>query len=141
MRRVSEAQEAAPPPLAQAVDGNRQQLDIVPIFQFVRAPAQERSNTRDVFAKCHQTFLTDFFQASLLNYIRALPIVSAVQHRQDLSSAEAPQRLLWVIGLTRKSHPKHVDRSPQIDDLESSLGANNGMPAIGPQCQIRAHFQ
>src|SRR5258708_31659913 len=105
MRRVSEAQEAAPPPLAQAVDGNRQQLDIVPIFQFVRAPAQERSNTRDVFAKCPQTFLTDFFHASLLNYIRALPIVSTVQHHQDLPRAEAAQSLIRVTRLARTTNP------------------------------------
>src|SRR5260221_14765462 len=102
MRGVSKAQKAAPPPLAQAVDGNRQQLDIVPIFQLAHAPAQERSNTRDVFAKCHQTFLTNFFQTSLLNYIRALPIVSTVQHHQDLSRAEAAQSLIRVTRLARK---------------------------------------
>src|SRR5258706_7873359 len=99
MRGVSKAQKAAPPPLAQVIDGNRQQLDIVPIFQLVRAPAQERSDARDVFAKRRQTSLPDRFDAPLGDYVCALPIVGAVQHHQDLPSAEAAQSLIRVTRL------------------------------------------
>src|SRR6202140_3998362 len=141
MSGVSQAQKAAPPPLAQAIDGHRQQLDIVAVYQLVHAPAQERSDARDVFAKRRETFLPDYFEAPLRDHIGALPIVGAVKHHQNLPCAEAPQRLIRVTRLTRKTHPKHVDRSPQIDDLEPSFGANNGMPAICSQSQIRAHFE
>src|ERR1700681_4496613 len=108
MSGISEAQKAAAPPLAQAIDGNRQQLDIAPVFQLVRAPAQEESDTRNVFAKRRQPFLPDHFEVSLRDHVCALPIVGAVEHHQDLPRAEAPQSLIRVAWLTSKTHPKHV---------------------------------
>src|SRR5207245_444156 len=99
------------------------------------------SNTRNVVAKRRQTLLPDRFDVSLRDHICALPIVGAVKHHQDLPRTEAPQRLIRVTRVTRKTHPKHVDRSAEIDNLESSFGPNNGMPAICPQSQVRAHFE
>src|ERR1017187_6018742 len=141
MRGISQAQEATPRPPPQVIDAHRQQLDIVPISQFLHASAQKRSDPRNVFAKRRQSLLPYDFELPLRDHIRALPIIAVVQHHQNLTAAESPQGLLRIARLAAKPHPKHVDGRTQIDHFQPSLLPHYRMPPVRPQSQLGTDFQ
>ena len=51
MGTVANAQQSGLGPLAQAIHGYRQQLDGIPVFNFIRSRTQKRSYLRQVLPK------------------------------------------------------------------------------------------
>ncbi len=117
MRGVADAEQSRPVPFAQTIYQYRQQLDLIPIANFVDAFTQERSETENVLAKLFQTSLFDFFQRALANDIAALPIRVAINHHHHLAVGEAPQSLTLIVRFTWQTKPQHIYRRAQTFDL------------------------
>src|SRR5450631_2376716 len=80
MRRVADADEPRLVPLPQAIDRNREQLDVIPAFEFVDAVAQVRRRLGHAIAERRQAALLHRVDATLWNDEGALPIVTTVEH-------------------------------------------------------------
>src|ERR1700730_9210690 len=87
------------------------------------------------------TLQPDLIEGPLRDYVGALPIIAAVKRHQDLPRPEAAESLIGIVWLPREPHPKDIDGGSKIDRLEPGLLANDGMAAIRPHGQVRAHFE
>ena len=103
MSGIADAQQPGPIPLAQAIDANRQQLDIIPIAELTDAVARKRDQGRDLVAQGGQPPLPHFIGGSLGYDIGALPIVPTVDHRQDPAGLDAAEALPRIAGPARQA--------------------------------------
>jgi hypothetical protein len=93
---VTDAQQPGPIPLAQAIDANGQEFDIVPTAEFTDAIARKRHERRDLVAQRRQPPPPDFIGGSLRDDIRALPIIPTIDHGQDPAGLDATETLLRI---------------------------------------------
>ena len=91
MRCVSNAEEPGPVPLAQPIDLNRQQLDVVPIAELADTIFQERIHLHDVGAKSVDATTPNLVESSFRNDERALPIIPAIEHHENTSKIDAAE--------------------------------------------------
>src|SRR5580700_6786249 len=80
MGAIADAQEARPRPALQPIDGDGQQLDVVPVPEFAGAVAQKRRKPQDLIAKAVETARAVCVIAALANDEGALPIVATIEH-------------------------------------------------------------
>src|SRR3954454_8956572 len=109
MGGVADAQKSSPPPLPETIDPDGQELDIVPVSQFVYTPAQEGRDLHEVFPKRWQTLRPDLLECTFGDYVCALPIVAAIERNQNFPPPEAAKCLRGILGPAREPHPKHIN--------------------------------
>jgi len=85
---VADAEQAAAGPVAQAIDGDGEQLDVTPIFQLGGAALQEGSDGLEVAAKGGQAIFLDGSETVFGDYVGALPVITAVESYEELPGAE-----------------------------------------------------
>jgi len=88
VRGIADAEKAAAGPVAQAIDGDGEELDVVPIFQFDGAALQNGGDRFEVVAKGGQAIFLDGCESTLGDDVGALPVIAAVESYEELSSAE-----------------------------------------------------
>ena len=96
---------------------------------------------RDLVAQGRQPPLPDLVGGSLRDDIRALPVVSTVDHRQDPAGLDAAEALLWIARPPRQPQPQRIYRRTEVDDLEAGLLAHRRMAPIRPDGQIGANLE
>src|SRR5260221_6863596 len=141
VRRVADAQEARPVPAAQAVDSDGEQLDVAPVAQLLEPRAVERGEPGDLLAQGGEAALADLLEAALADDEGALPVIAAVEHHQDAAGVDAAQRLRRGVRVLGNTHPQHVDRRAEIDDLEPRLLPQSRMAAIRADDEAGADVQ
>ena len=75
-------------------------------------------------------------EAALRNDERALVVVAAVQHDEDLAGAEPADRLLGVVRAARKAHPERVHGRPDILDRKAGLFAHQRVAPVGADDEV-----
>ena len=85
---VADAEEAAAGPVAQAVDGDGEQLDVAPIFQLGGAALEEGGDGFEVGAKSGQASFLDGSESVFGDDVGALPVITAVESYEKLTGAE-----------------------------------------------------
>src|SRR5205823_13933731 len=93
MSGIADHQQTRPPPLLQPIDGNRQELDIVPTADFPEPILHERGDRCDRLVQGIEALALYLIEATLVDDQRALPVVAAIDHHEDTASADAAQRL------------------------------------------------
>src|SRR5207244_536665 len=77
VRGVADTEETGPVPFAQAVDLNREQLDVSPIPQLRNPISQERIHLHDITPECVDTATLDLRESAFLDHQPALPVIAA----------------------------------------------------------------
>ena len=131
VRGIADTEQAGARPLAQAIDGDGQELYVVPIFPGGGAIAEERRDRGDVLGESRQTFLLERGQGVLGNYVGALPVITAVESDQNPAGAETAQSFVGIRGLAGETHPEDVDGSAQVVYFQAGFFADDGAAAIG----------
>jgi len=96
MRSVADAQQAREMPLPQPVDLHREQLHLIPAFEFSRSIAQIRRNPRDGVAQHVQPVALDFLERTFPNDQPGLKIIAPVDQDQHLPIVDISQHLLGI---------------------------------------------
>jgi len=86
---IADAEQAAAGPLAQAIDGHGEQLDVAPIFQLGGAALEERGDGFEVAAKSGPAIFLDGCESAFGDDVGALPVITAVDSYEEFSGAEA----------------------------------------------------
>ncbi len=76
--RVAYAQQSGPIPLSQTVNLDRQQLDLLPIFQFLNPIAEVRRDAQNDLAKQLQSVAFHFFERTFTNQQPGLKVVAPI---------------------------------------------------------------
>jgi len=118
-------------PNPQTVDGYAEQFDIRPVLQFGGPVPQIGDEAGDFLAEGRQTAATHIVKPALRNNEGALPIVLAVEHHEDPARVKSVKGLSGVPGPPRQSHPQHIHRGSEIDDLETGFLAHRRMTPVG----------
>src|SRR5438445_1229810 len=137
VRGVADTEETGPVPFAQAVDLNREQLDVSPIPQLRNPISQERIHLHDITPECVDTATLDLRESAFLDHQPALPVIAAIQHHEDPPEIDAAEHLLRIAGLSGQPHPEHVHGRAEVDRLKPGRRAHAGVPPIGGHDQIR----
>ena len=85
---VADAEESAAGPVAQAVDGDGQQLDVAPVFQLGGAPLQKGCDGFEVLAKSGEAFFLNSLQAAFADDLGTLERITPVKRYKEPSGAE-----------------------------------------------------
>ena len=85
---VANAEEAAAGPVAQAIDGDREQLDVAPLSQLGGAALEEGGDGFEVGAKSGQAIFLDGSESAFGDDVGALPVITAVESCEELTGAE-----------------------------------------------------
>src|SRR5665213_996303 len=136
MRGIANAEQAGPVPLPQAVDLHRQQLDLLPILQFLHAIAEERSDLENAFSKRLQPRALCFLKGILTDNESSLEIIAAVDQDQCLAVIDGAQELLWISRLAAQAKPEHIDRNAEFDYFHLSRLARRGVTAVTAHHQV-----
>jgi len=88
---VADAEQAGTLPLAQAVDLHREELDRVPVRQLADPVAEERHHGGNGVAERRQAPTTQLVVPTLGDDEGALPVVTAVEHHQDVARAQVAE--------------------------------------------------
>jgi len=123
-------------PNPQTVDGYAEQFDIRPVLQFGGPVRQIGDEAGDFLAEGRQTAATHIVKPALRNNEGALPIVLAVEHHEDPARVKSVKGLSGVPGPPRQSHPQHIHRGSEIDDLETGFLAHRRMTPVGAHDEI-----
>jgi hypothetical protein len=86
---IADAEKAAAGPVAQAIDGDGEQLDVAPIFQFGGAALEEGRDGFEVAAKSGQAIFLDSSESVFGDDVGALPVITAIDSYEELSGTEA----------------------------------------------------
>src|SRR5580704_12898518 len=84
---IADAEKAAAGPVAQAVDGDGQQLDVAPVFQLGGAPLQKGCDGFEIVTKSEQALFLDGFESAFRYDAGALPVITAIKRYEELPSA------------------------------------------------------
>src|SRR5215472_1399457 len=100
---------------------------------------QNGRNLHNVRAEAFDTPALQLFGASLENRKRTLQVVSAVKYDEKLAAIgeERDHRVVCSLGQT---HPQCIGRSAKVLNRQARAVSNHGIPAIGPNDEIRADF-
>ena len=117
MRRIADAQQPGAVPLPQAIDSDCQQLYLVPRGE-LGDPVREKGHDADnLRAKRLEPPPAQLVIAALRNHVRALPVVDAIQHDEDVAVADvAERRHPGIGGALRQAHPEDIDRRTDLFD-------------------------
>src|ERR1700692_614667 len=85
---VADAEESAAGPVAQAVDGDGEQLDVAPVFQLGGAAFKEGGDGFEVVAKSGQAIFLDGYESAFGDDAGALPVITAIESYEEFAGAE-----------------------------------------------------
>ena len=119
MRGVADTQQAGTVPLPQTIDLHRQQLDLLPILQFLHAIAEERSDLQNGFSKCLKPTRLYFRKRVLLDDESGLEIIAAVDEDEDSAKIDVSQELVRIAVVARNTEPENVDGNAILVNFES----------------------
>src|SRR4030095_6503199 len=137
--RIANAQESRAIPLAQTVNLDCQQPDLIPALQFSYTVAQERHNRYNVGSESFESFSLDPVEFTLTNQVCALPVVVTVEHHYHLALTDASQGLLAIFRSPEYAKPQHIHGRAELIDLKSGLLSHNRIAPTAPDTQIRAN--
>src|SRR5665213_1003516 len=140
MRGIANAKQARTVPLPQAVDLHRQQLDLLPILQFLHAIAQKGGDLENAFSKHFQPTGLDFLKRAFLDDESGLEIIAAVDQDQRLAIIERAQDLFGVARPSAQPKPENIDRNPEFDHLKTGRLAGGRMAPVASHHQVRANL-
>src|SRR5205823_15123392 len=109
MRVVADAEQSFPAPFSQAINLNREQLDLVPIVELRDSIFQERSECDNVPMQGSQAAVLYLIEPAFWNNKSDLEIVAAIEKHEQLSVSKKAKRLRRVVLSLGNAHPKHVD--------------------------------
>src|SRR5882672_12909951 len=92
MGRVANAQQARTVPLSQSIDPDRQQLDHVPGCDLVYAIGEKWHDVDNRLAECLEPGASQLVVATFRNDIGALPVVTTIEHDEDVAVADVAKR-------------------------------------------------
>ena len=85
MGGVADAEQAGTRPVAEVIDGDGEEFDVAPIFEFVGATAEKWSDRFKFGAKGGQTFFLDSVEGAFGDDVGALPVVAAIDGDKKFS--------------------------------------------------------
>ena len=143
VRRVADAQQPGPLPVAQPVDLHGQQLHVVPVVR-----ARRRGRARNGASLAIAARGTPAGRARGISSMppfrddeRALPVVAAVEHDEHVPASTSAERSLADRRRARKPHPEHVHRRAEVLDGRPGLRAHRRVPAVGADHQVGADLE
>src|SRR5215471_14187750 len=140
MGRVTDTEQTRAIPLAQVIDQHRQEPDLFPVSNLLRAVLQKWRDRKDVVPEGIDAAAFDLFEHALANHEGALPVFVAIQHHQDLAGNKSAEHLTRVVWPARDAEPKHVDGRAQTIDLQPSAFTHRRTAAVSTHRQSRVHF-
>jgi hypothetical protein len=142
VRRVADAQQARPGPVAQPVHLHRQQLDLrVPVRQLAHALAQPRRQAQQGLVKRPDAAGAPGVARALGNQQRALPVVAARDHHQHAAGVDLAEEVRRIARQARDAQPQHVHRRAEVLRLQAGLGPDRRVAAVGAHHQRRAQLE
>ncbi len=128
-------------PAHQSVDGDGEQLDVVPARDLADAVAHEGGERGDAIAERRQSLGADFVERSLGDYIGALPVLAAIDHHQDPPGPGDEHRLVAVGRLARQAEPQDIHRRAERHHRQPGARADDRGASVGGDDEIGAHLE
>ena len=142
VRRVADAEQARLRPLRQAIDGDGEQLDVVPranVFGDVRG--QHRPGLDDLGAEFLDRPLAQRVGAALGDHECALPVVAAVDGDDEVAGRDPRQAVVELGRIAPDAKPEHVDRRAEVLDGEPGAGAHGRMAAVAADGEVGSDLE
>src|SRR5262249_5126682 len=136
MRRVADAQHARLVPCDQPVDSDGQLPEVLEAHDFAGAIGQERRQLGDGAADRVEPLRLHCFQRIFGDDEAALPVVTAIDPDEDVTSAETTNRFVGIGGLAREAKPQHIHWRAEVLDLQAGLASHRRMPTVAAEDQI-----
>src|ERR1700677_3058783 len=118
MRGIPDTQKSRPEPSCQPIDSDGQKANIFPITQLFHAVLQEGIERGDFLPKRFQPPLPDFISCTFRDNESALPIILAINQKQNPATIKMAKSLRWIGEATAKPHPHDIHWRAEIDDLQ-----------------------
>ncbi len=101
MRGVADAQKTAPRPLLQPIDAHIKNLHIVEALNRLDTIAREAGDGAQLGAEAGDAFGFHRREGTFRDYHRALPVIAAIEHDEEIAAGESRHRLLRIAVLKR----------------------------------------
>jgi hypothetical protein len=118
-------------PLRQAIDGDRQQLDVVPrpdVFGDVRR--EHGTRVDDLRAELLDRPLAQRVGAALGDDECALPVVAAVDGDDEVAGRDASKAVVELGRIAPDAEPEHVDGRAEVLDGQAGAGPHGRVAAV-----------
>ncbi len=123
-------------PPAQPVDLHRKQLHLVPVFYFVNAIVQVRSQRAQSLAELLDSGLPDAGKGAFGDDQSGLEVLAAIDQDKHLAEIDVAEELFGVGALAADAEPQDIDRNAELVDGQLSRLPGRRMPSIAANYQI-----
>jgi len=130
VRRIADAQQPRFKPAPEAVDANGEKTNIVP-REFAHAVTKERRERRNARTEGVDSPGMDRCEPRFGDHVRALPIVTTVEHRHEFAADDRAQRLRRIGG-------RRLMRIHSTSIGEPNVRAGSAVAARILECRWRA---
>src|SRR5712691_5694748 len=140
MGRITDEEQARPIPAGKAARLDREHRDLLPLLEMIYAISELRQHFDDSLSQFLQASGMYLLIATLWDDVAHLPVISTVEHNQDVVAAKATAGLLWITRLAGQAEPEHIHWWSGLYRLKSSQATYAREATVCSHCKHCPHL-